>query len=124
MAASGGCLLSPILFAMFLNAYDLNEFLLENASGVSIWDEQICGMLNAGDLILIAESKNNLRMQMNQSGIYSNLVRMEVSQRQTKLVVFSKTKRGVPKNNKRWKIGEIEIDEATSYKVFRSYHKK
>ena len=59
-----GCLLSPILFAMLLN--DLNEFLLEKASGVRIWDEQICAMLHADDLILIAESENDLRIQMNQ----------------------------------------------------------
>ena len=61
-----GCLLSPILFAMFLN--DLNEFLLENASGVRIWDEQICSMLYANDLILVAKSENDLRIQINQLG--------------------------------------------------------
>ena len=111
-----GCLLSPILFAMFLN--DLNEFLLENASGVRIWDEQICAMLYADALILFAESENDLRIQMNQLGIYSNLVRMEVSQKKTKVVVFSKTRKGIPKSDKRWKIGEIEIDhdEVKSYK--------
>ena len=53
---------------------------------------------------------------MNQLGIYSKLVRMEVSQKKPKVVVFSKTRRRSPKNNKRWKIGEIEIDEAKSYK--------
>ena len=101
---------------MFLN--DLDEFLLENASGVRIWDEQICAMLHANDLILVAESENDLRIQMNQSGIYLNLVRMEVSQKKTKVVVFSKTRKGIPKNDKRWKIGEIEIDhdEPKSYK--------
>ena len=55
-----GCLLSPILFAMFLN--DLNEFSLEMASGVRIWDDKICAMLYADDLILIAEPENDLRM--------------------------------------------------------------
>ena len=89
-----GCLLSPILFAMFLN--DLNEFLLENASGVRIWDEQICAMLYADDLTLGAESGNDLRIQMNQLGIYSNLVRIEVSQKKTKVVVFSKTRKESP----------------------------
>ena len=99
---------------MFLN--DLNEISLEKASGVRIWDEQICAMLYADDLILVAESENDLRIEMNQLGIYSNLVRMEVSQKKTKVMVFSKTRKGIPKNNKRWKIGEIKIDEAKSYK--------
>ena len=44
---------------MFLN--HLNEFLLENASGVRIWDEQICAMLYADDLILVAESKERFK---------------------------------------------------------------
>ena len=90
--------------------------LLEKASGERMWDEQICAMLYADDLTLIAESENDSRIQMNQLGIYSNLVRMEVSQKKTKVVVFSKTRKGIPKNDKRWKIGEIEIDEAKSYK--------
>ena len=48
---------------------------------------------------------------MNQLGIYSNLVRMEVSQKKTKVVVvvFSKTRRGIPQNNKKWKIGEVKL---------------
>ena len=37
-----------------------------------------------------------------------------MSQKKTKVVVFSKTR--IPKNDKRWKIGDIEIDEAKSYK--------
>ena len=90
-----GCLLSPILFAMFLN--DLNKFLLEKVSGVRIWDEQICAIHYVDDLILVAESENELRIQMNQLGIYSNLVKLEVSQKKTKVVVFSKTRRGIPK---------------------------
>ena len=40
---------------------------------------------------------------------------MEVSQKKT-VVVFSKTRRGIPKNSKKWKLGKIEIDEARSYK--------
>ena len=73
-------------------------------------------MLYADNLILFAESENDLRIQMNHLGIYSNLVRTEVSQKKTKVVVFSKTRKRIPKNDKRWKIGEIEIDEAKSYK--------
>ena len=65
---------------------------------------------------MVGESENDVRIQMNQLGIYTNLVRMEVSQKKTKVVVFSKTRKGIPKNDERWKIGEIEIDEAKSYK--------
>ena len=35
---------------------------------------------------------------------------------ENKVPAFSKTRRRIPKNNKKWKIGEIEIDEAIRYK--------
>ena len=60
-----GCLLSPLLFALFLN--DPNTFLLNDASGITIWDIQICAMLFAGDLILLAESEEDLQKPNEQS---------------------------------------------------------
>ena len=46
-----GCLLLPLLFALFLS--DLNNFLLEQSTGITVWDNQICAMLVADDLILL-----------------------------------------------------------------------
>ena len=46
---ASGCLLSPILFALFLN--DLNDFLLEKAEGITLWDTCLRAMLYADDLI-------------------------------------------------------------------------
>ena len=54
-----GFLLSPLLFALFLN--DLNTFLLNDASGITIRDIQIFTMLYAGDLILLTESEEDLK---------------------------------------------------------------
>ena len=48
-----GCLLSPLLFALFLN--DLEDFLKVNgANGIDLWDVHIFSLLYADDLILIA----------------------------------------------------------------------
>ena len=66
-------------------------------------------MLYADDLILIAESENDLRIQMNQLGIYSNLVRMEVSQKKTKVVVFSKTRKESPETIKDGKLVTLKL---------------
>ena len=71
-----GCLLSPLLFAPFLN--DLNNFLSNEASGITICDIQICAMLYADDLILLAESEEDLQNQMNSLGRFANILRMEI----------------------------------------------
>ena len=92
---------------MFLN--DLNKFLLEKALGVRIWDEQICAMLYADDLILVAESENDLRIQVNQAGIYSNLVRMEVSQKKTKWWHFPKQEKESQKTIKGGKLVKLKL---------------
>ena len=37
---------------------------------------------------------------------------MEMSQEKSKVVVFSKTNRGILKNYKKWTVGKIDVDEA------------
>ena len=83
-----GCLLSPLLFALFLN--DLNNFLLKESSRITIWDIQICAMLYADDLILLAELEQDLQTQMNSLGTYADIFQMEVNQKKTKVLIFDK----------------------------------
>ena len=56
-----GCLLSRLLFTLFLN--DLNTFLLKEESGIAIWDIQVCAMLYTDDLIVLADSEDDLQHQ-------------------------------------------------------------
>ena len=57
-----GCLLSPVLYSLFLN--DLQGYLLEGgANGITLWDIKIFS-LYADDLVLIAESEEDLKLQM------------------------------------------------------------
>ena len=79
-----GFLLSPLLVALFLK--DLNNFLLKESSGITIWDIQICAMLYADDLILLAESEQDLQTQMNSLGTYADIFQMEVNQKKTKVL--------------------------------------
>ena len=108
-----GCLMSPILFALFLN--DLNDFILEKAKGITLWDVQICALLYADDLILLAESEEDLQLQMNQLHKYQETFQMEVNQTKTKVMIFSKSKKK-QKLNRNWKIGHHDIEETDSYK--------
>ena len=109
-----GCLLSPLLFALFLN--DLNNFLLDDAEGIMLWDTRLCTILYADDLILVAESSADLQAQMDLLGIYANNLKMEISQKKTKVLVFRKSSARSNRTQKIWSIGDILIDEAKSYK--------
>ena len=58
-----GCLLSPLLFSLHNN--DLVTYLEnEGVAGVELWDIRLFAMLYADDLILIAESEHDLKLQM------------------------------------------------------------
>ena len=105
------------LFTQFLN--DLNTFLLKEAPGITIWDIRVCAMLYADDLILLADSEDDLQRQMNALGIYADLFKMEVNQKNAKVLVFNKPrqiKKHIPKVRS---IGSIPIEEDCSYKYLR-----
>ena len=51
-----GCPLSTILFALFMN--DLENNLLQEPEGITLWDTTICSVLYLDDLILLAKSAN------------------------------------------------------------------
>ena len=109
-----GCLLSPLLFALFLN--DLNDYLLKQSTGITIWDIQICAMLYADDLILLAESEHDLQTQMNSLGTYANIFQMEVNQKKTKVMIFDKPAKIIKRISKTWTIGRTCIEEDKIYK--------
>ena len=106
--------MSPLLFALFLN--DLNNFLLDGAEGITLWDTRLCAMLYADDLILVAEPSADLQAQMDLPGIYANNLKMDISQKKTKVLVFRKSSARSNRVQKIWSTGDILIDEAKSYK--------
>ena len=58
-----GLLTKPCTFSLFLN--DLQGYLLEGgANGITLWDIKIFSLLYADDLVLIAESEEDLKLQM------------------------------------------------------------
>ena len=77
-----GCLLGPLLFSLYIN--DLVIYLEnEGAAGVELWDIRLCAMLYADDLILIAESEHDLKLQMKTLGNYTNRWGMEINSSKT-----------------------------------------
>ena len=57
-----GCLLSPLLFSLYVN--DLVTYLEnEGVAGVELWDIRLCAMLYADDLVLLPESAHDPKLQ-------------------------------------------------------------
>ena len=73
-----GCLLSPLLFSLYIN--DLVQRLEnEGADGVELWDIRFYTMLYADDLVLLAETDQDLNLQMQILGNYTVRWNMEIN---------------------------------------------
>lgn len=55
-----GCVLSPVLFNIFIN--DLIDEVEALNVGIKVDEEFICMLLNADDIVLIAESEKDLQL--------------------------------------------------------------
>ena len=110
-----GCLISPVLFALYLN--DLNRQIKESSQGVMVDDISIHSLLYADDLVLLAKNRKDLQSQLDTLDKFSKSLKMEVNLDKTKVMLIQKQKsRAKSKRNKPWKIGDKELKECTSYK--------
>ena len=108
-----GCLLSPILFALFLN--DLNDAIRSKANGVRFGEDVVHSLLYADDLILLAESGEDLQKHIDLLYDFTKQIQMSVNIGKTKIMVLRKHIRKV-KSKQTWLFGENEIQECDSYK--------
>ena len=72
-----GCLLSPVLFALYLN--NLNRQIKESSQGVMVDDISIHSLLYADDLVLLAKNRKDLQSQLDTLNKFSKSLKMEVN---------------------------------------------
>ena len=88
-----GCLLSPLLFSLFLN--DLVECLEKDGThGVELWDIRLCATLYADDLVLLSENEDDLKLQIASLGNYATKWKMEINPEKSKVMIFNDPKKG------------------------------
>ena len=104
------CLLSPILFVLYMN--DLEKDLSYKAKGINLWDQSICSMLYADDLILLAESASDLQIQMDLLSDYAKKWNLEINISKTKVLIFNKSNKTSGIN---WSIDNEIVEEVNSY---------
>ena len=115
--------LSPLLFALFLNDFEIS--LSSKYNGLTTLRElsRILGsdieffinmytLLYADDTVVMAESPEQLQLALDEVGNYCHNWGLSINQTKTKVVIFS---RGKVKRQFHFKIGNIDIGTSSEY---------
>lgn len=109
-----GCILSPLLFALFMN--DINEHL---NGGVCIGPEgkkvTIKVIMYADDIVIIAESSDMMKMMLNRMYSYLDKNNLQININKTKIMIFNKPPGRIPKTDSFYRNGK-EIERVSEYK--------
>ena len=116
--------LSPLLFALFLNDFEIS--LSRKFNGLPTFEElsRILGsdeieyfinmytLLYADDTLVLAESPTDLQLALDEVGDYCQKWGLSINQTKTKVVIFS---RGKVKKQFHFKIGHLDIGTSSEY---------
>ena len=104
-----GCILSPILFSLFLN--DLVDYL---SLGVTVAGVNVKALLYADDIVLLANSPIDLQTMIDKLHAYCKTWSLHVNLAKSKVLVFRTGNR--ISGNLRFKYGNNDIEIVNSYK--------
>lgn len=110
MGVKQGCLLSPLLFSIFLD--DLVEFL---PGGILFNGLNIKLLLYADDIVIIAETANMLQIMINRLQQYCHLWNLTVNTNKSKIMVF-RNGTGRYAREEKWTWRNEEIEKVKEYK--------
>ena len=85
------------------------------AKGVNLGDINICTLLYADDLFLIADNETDLKLQMNSLENFADRYKMEINPKKTKVVIFHE-KNKIPNETTFSSIGKHQIKATNQYK--------
>ena len=107
-----GCPLSPLLFNCFVN--DLAETIKAIGKGISIDNgEKVCILLYADDVILLAESEDDLQAMLNVLSVWCDNNDMLINTSKSKIMHFRAT--SVPCSNFNFSCKSIRLDVVDKY---------
>ena len=104
-------MLSPILFAIFING--LAKEIKESHLGVSVHDNfELSILLYADDIVLISDSREILQSMLDIVSTYATKWRFELNKKKSQVVIFGAS---YPHSTK-WRLAGGFIDTVNSYK--------
>ena len=113
-----GCALSPLLFNLYIS--DLSSCLdsSENITAIKLHSKRITHLLYADDLVLIAESENDLQSLLDSLGKYCLKWGLSINHKKSKVIIFTNNCGVRPKKLKelRFYIDNSSIEIVGSYK--------
>ena len=107
-----GCLLSPLLFNLFIN--DLVTQIKESCSGIPIGGENVCVLLYADDLVLLARNEKDLQCMLNILNTWCLQWNIHINAEKSQIVHFRKKE--MECTNVRFHCGNHELQNVSSYK--------
>ena len=107
-----GCVLSPILFALYIR--ELGVELVNSGKGVRVGDEKIPGLFFADDIVLMADTREELQDLLKITGEYGNKWRLEFSEEKSQVMSLGQKHR----QGHKWTVGNFNLPEGRE-KVIR-----
>ena len=108
-----GCILSPLLFNIFLSDLQTKLEKTESAPLLLTRNERIGCLIWADDLLIFSETENGLQNMLNDLGNYAANNGLSVNMTKTKVMIFNKTGRHMRRN---FYLNNIKIDTTREYK--------
>lgn len=105
-----GCVLSPILFCIFIN--ELSKMIKEAKLGVRVCNVQIGCLFWADDVVLISEDGFELQKMLNIAASFADQWRLQFNYGKSNVLVTGRRNPG----KKLWSLGDGFISEVNQYK--------
>ena len=110
-----GCLLSPLLFNLYVN--DLIGEINSLEEGIEIGDERLNLLLYADDIVLVAPSEAGLQSMLTCLNTWCNKWRLKINVDKTKVVHFRVTMvTGTPQTGATFHCGDDVVDIVSQYR--------
>ena len=108
-----GCVLSPILFILFLS--DFQEILDLSKDNVRLdKNMEISCIMWADDILILSETKEGLQQKLDILHEYSKINKLTVNTKKTKCMIFNKTGRLLKKEN--FYYNKLQLENVREYK--------